>query len=65
MTKFEKVAKKADLLGRAYNAILERDRWDNMIDGWADNLEVNPERTDEHRFYLEVAALVEGLLTMK
>lgn len=62
MTKFEKVAKKAELLEYAYNAILDRDRWDNMVDGWADNPELNMERADQHRFYLEVAALVEGLL---
>lgn len=65
MTKFEKVAKKAELLEYAYNAILDRDRWDNMVDGWADNPELNMERADEHRFYLEVAALVEGLLAVK
>ena len=62
MTKFEKVAKKAELLEYAYNAILDRDKWDNMIDVWVDNPELNPERTEMHRFYLEIAALVEGLL---
>lgn len=62
MTKFEKVAKKAELLEHAYNAIMDRDRWDNMVDGWADSPELNPERAEMHRYYLEIAALVEGLL---
>ena len=62
MTKFEKVAKKAELLEYAYNAILDRDKWDNMNNGWGDNPELIPERTEMHRYYLEIAALVEGLL---
>lgn len=62
MTKFEKVAKKAELLEYAYNAILDRDRWDNMIDGWTDNQEVKPERAEMHIYYLYIASLIEGLL---
>lgn len=62
MTKFEKVAKKAELLEYAYNAILDRDKWDNMNNGWGDDPELNPERSEMHRYYLEIAALVEGLL---
>ena len=62
MTKFEKVAKKAELLERAYDAIIERDIWDNMIDGWADEPELNPERAEMHVYYLYIASLIEGLL---
>lgn len=62
MTKFEKVAKKAELLEYAYNAILDRDKWDNMIDGWADTPELNPERVEMHVYYLYIASLIEGLL---
>ena len=62
MTKFEKLVKKGELLEYAYNAILDRDRWDNMIDGWSDSQEVKPECLERHRYYLEIASLVEGLL---
>lgn len=31
MTKFEKVAKRAELLQAAYNAILDKYKWDNFI----------------------------------
>lgn len=62
MTKFEKVAKKAELLEYAYNAIIDRDKWDNMIDGWADEPELNPERAEMHDYYMEIAKAIEGLL---
>ena len=62
MTKFEKIAKKAELLECAYNAIIERDKLDNMIDPWVDEPELNPEREEMHRYYLDIAGLVEGLL---
>ena len=63
MTKFEKIAKKAELLEYAYNAIIDRDKWDNMVDGWAENPELNPERAEMHAYYLEIASLIEGLLS--
>lgn len=62
MTKFEKVAKKAELLGVAYNAILDRDKWENMSEPWADNLELNPERAEMHEYYMQIAAAIESLL---
>ena len=62
MTKFEKIAKKAELLECAYNAIIDRDKWDNMVDGLAEHPELNPERAEMHAYYLEIASLIEGLL---
>ena len=62
MTKFEKIAKKAELLECAYNAIIERDKWDNMENGWEESPELRPERAEMHSYYLEIAALIEGLL---
>lgn len=62
MTKFEKIAKKAELLEYAYNAIIDRDKWDNMIDGWTDGPELNPERAEMHAYYMKIAKAVEGLL---
>lgn len=37
MTKFEKVAKRAELLGHAYQTIIDRDLFDNYENGWSDN----------------------------
>lgn len=34
MTKFEKVAKRAELLECAYKAVLEKDKWDNYDEPW-------------------------------
>lgn len=62
MTKFEKMAKKAELLECAFNAILYRDRWDNMVDRWGDSQEVKPERAEMHIYYLYIANLIEEIL---
>ncbi len=61
MTKFEKIAKRAELLEYAYKAIMERDNWDNKhydsdfsytLDG----------REEWHEFYMTVAKEIEKLL---
>lgn len=62
MTNFEKVAKKAELLECAYNAILSRDRWDNTVDGCTDNSGLKTGREEMHIYYLYIASLIEGLL---
>lgn len=62
MTKFEKVRIKAELLECAYNAILSRDRWDNTVDGCADNSALKSGREEMHVYYMYIASLVEGLL---
>ena len=62
MTKFEKVAKRAELLGKAYQAIIEQDKWDNYDDGWADNPSLRDDRTEEHEFYLSIAKEIEKLV---
>lgn len=62
MTKFEKIAKKAELLECAYNVVIDRDKWDNMVDGWTESPELKPERAEMHEYYLEIASLIEGLL---
>lgn len=62
MTKFEKTAKRAELLGQAYQAIIERDKWDNYDDAWSDNATLRDDRTEEHEFYMAVAKEIEKLL---
>lgn len=62
MTKFEKIAKKAELLEHAYNAIIDRDKWDNMNNGWTESPEIRPECAEMHSYYLEIASLIEELL---
>lgn len=61
MTRFEKIKKRAQLLERAYQAIIEQDKWDNY-DGWTDDATLRDERTEEHEFYLSIAKEIEGLL---
>lgn len=61
MTKFEKIAKRAELLGYAYKAIMERDNWDNMSyeSDFSDTLEG---REKWHDFYMSVAKEIEKML---
>ena len=62
MTKFEKIAKRAELLEVAYQAIIDKDKWDNYVDAWTDNPTVNADRNEEHVFYMDVAKEIEKLL---
>lgn len=62
MTKFEKIAKRAELLGFAYREIIERDKWDNQNEGWTDNAVVRDDRIEEHELYMSVAKEIEKLL---
>lgn len=62
MTKFEKVAKRAELLEVAYKAILDRDKWDNYVDAWAENPELIEDKIEEHEFYLGVLKEIEKML---
>lgn len=62
MTKFEKVSKRAELLGQAYSAILTRDKWDNYEEAWSDNPVLRDDRTEEHQFYMSIAKEIESLL---
>ena len=57
MTKFEKVSMRAELLGRAYNLIMDADQWDNM-----EFDDVRDGRTEEHELYLSIAKEIEKLL---
>lgn len=61
MTKFEKTAKRAELLGQAYQAIIERDKWDNY-ENWTDSPNLIDDRSEEHEFYMAVAKEIEKLL---
>lgn len=61
MTKFEKVEKRAYLLKRAYQAIIDQDKLDNY-DGWTDDSTLRDERAEEHEFYLSIAKEIEDLL---
>ena len=61
MTKFEKIAKRAELLEAAYLNIIERDKLDNL--NYEDGLKsVRDDRREEHAFYLSIAAEIEKLL---
>lgn len=62
MTKFEKVSKRAELLGKAYDLIIEKDKWENYDDAWTDNPILRDDRTEEHEFYMSVAKELEKLL---
>ena len=61
MTKFEKIAKRAEVLECAYKAIMERDNWDNMSyeSDFSDTLDG---REEWHEFYMSVAKEIEKLL---
>ena len=61
MTKFEKIAKRAELLEYAYKAIIDRDNWDNMVyeSDFSDTIEG---REEWHEFYISVAKEIEKLL---
>lgn len=62
MTKFEKASKRADLLERAYQAIIDQDKWENYVDPWTDESPLRDGRTEEHEFYMSVAKEIEKLL---
>ena len=61
MTKFEKVSMRAELLERAYNLIMDADKWDNM--DYDNSYEtVRDDRKEQHEFYLSIAKEIEKLL---
>lgn len=62
MTKFEKTAKRAELLGQAYKTIIDRDLFDNYEDSWSDNPTVMDCKKEQHEFYMSVAKEIEKLL---
>lgn len=62
MTNFEKASKRAELLGQAYQAIIDKDKWENYDDAWADEPVLRDDRKEEHEFYLTVAKEIEKLL---
>ena len=62
MTKFEKAAKRAELLGYAYRAIIEQDELDNYENIWSDNATLMECRKEQHEFYMSVAKEIEKLL---
>ena len=61
MTKFEKIAKRAELLECAYKAIMDRDNWDHKTyeSDFSDTLDG---REEWHEFYMSVAKEIEKLL---
>lgn len=62
MTKFEKASKRAELLGQAYQAIIEKDKWENYVDPWVDESALRDDRVEEHEFYMPVAKEIEKLV---
>lgn len=62
MTKFEKTIKRAQLLGNAYQEIIERDKWDNYDQAWTDTPILRDDRIEEHEYYMAVAKEIEKLL---
>lgn len=61
MTRFEKVAKRAELLEAAYNAIIERDKLINYEHD-SDDMVLIKGNEEMHAFYLKVASEIEILL---
>lgn len=59
MTKFEGVAKRAELLELAYLSIIDKDKQDNYK---VDFKSVREDRREEHLLYLSVAGEIEMLL---
>ena len=51
-----------ELLGQAYQTIIERDKWDNYDEAWTDNSTLSNTRIEEHEFYMAVAKEIEKLL---
>lgn len=62
MTKFEKVAMRAELLEAAYKAVLDRDMWDNYVDAWTEKPELREDKIEEHEFYLGILKEIEKML---
>ena len=62
MTKFEKVAKRAELLGQAYQSIIEKDRWDKYDNAWTDDPILSDDKIEQHEYYMAVAKEIEKLL---
>lgn len=62
MTKFEKVAMRAELLEAAYKAVLDRDMWDNYVDAWTEKPELREDKIEEHEFYLGILKEIEEML---
>lgn len=60
MTKFEKIAKRAELLEVAYNAIIDKDKWDNG--DYENDFVVREDKKEEHDFYIYIAKEIEKLL---
>lgn len=61
MTRFEKVAKRAELLEVAYKAILDKDKWDNYDQPWTKNPVLSDDRMEEHEFYLSLLNEIEKM----
>ena len=61
MTKFEMVAKRAELLECAYKAIMDRDNWDNMSYE-SDFSTICDGREEWHEFYTDLAKEIEKML---
>lgn len=61
MTKFEKIAKRAELLEYAYKAIIDRDNWDNKSYE-SDFSDIIEGQEEWHEFYLSIAKEIEKLL---
>lgn len=61
MTKFEKVSKRAELLGQAYQTIIDKAKWVNY-DPWSGEPALIDDRTEEQEFYMSIAKEIENLL---
>lgn len=60
MTKFEKISKRVELLEVAYNAIIEKDKWDNG--DYKNDFVISEDKIEEHDFYISVAKEIEKML---
>lgn len=61
MTKFEKVSKRAELLGQAYQTIIDKIN-SGKYDPWSDEPALRDDRIEEHEFYMSIAKEIENLL---
>lgn len=53
---------RAELLGQAYQVIIEKDKWDNYDDPWLGVPDLRDDRTEEHELYMSIAKEIEKLL---
>ncbi len=62
MTKFEKVAKRAELLGKCARTIIDDDEWTNLCTNDEGETYIPDENQEMHELYMKVLSDLEKLL---